>query len=424
MRHPTWFCLALALTLPCTAQVQETFFGIHAGPNDFPLTVPAKSLRLWDTGTNWFQVCPDADYSHCDWQRLDKFLANAKKGGLVDAMYTFGKTPDWISTQPDNNCWGKFKGVCFPPKDVTPDGGGSDAAFKGFVQAIVNHNQQLNPNSYLRIKYWGMWNEPNGGQFWRGTVQQMVRMTKDAREIIKAADPNALILSPEASSTSRHNNINHAADWLDQYFQAGGGQYVDVVAFHTYPNNAADHPVVEDLIKMVGAVKTMAGRHSELSGKPLWVTEGSWQEGNETNWKNDDDFRAFVARYHILLASQGIQRVYWYRYDGEAQGCCGALWNAQQGELPAASAYKEMYKWLLGRTVSPCSAQGHVWSCDLAGQGFKGRIEWNDEFEKTANNSAAGFTKYRDLSGTATSVQSDQLTIGNKPILLETGAGN
>jgi Glycosyl hydrolase catalytic core len=412
--------LITLLTAQCGAQVQETFFGIHAGANTFPLTIPAKSLRLWDTGTNWFQLCPDSDYSQCDWKRLDKFLAAAKNNGIVDVMYTFGKTPGWISTDPENNCWGRFKGVCFPPRDLTPDGGGSDAAFKGFVQAIVNHNQRLNPDAYLRIKYWGLWNEPNAGQFWRGTVPQMVRMTKDAREIIKAADPEALILTPEPSSTSRHNNINHAAEWLDQYLNAGGGQYVDVIAFHTYPNNAAEHPVVEDLVKMVNSVKAVVARHPEVSKKPLWVTEGSWQEGNETNWQSDDHPKAFVALYHILLASEGIERVYWYKYEGEGEGCCGTLWNEEHGDLPAASAYREVYNWLLGRTVSPCSSQGNIWFCDIAGPGFKGRIVWNSDYDQTATTSASGFTSYKDLGGAVSPIRKDgSVTAGNKPILLE-----
>ena len=77
-----------------------------------------------------------------------------------------------------------------PPGTLSPDGGGSDAAFQGFVRAIVEHNPGISIQTpTLAIKFWGIWNEPDAKQFWRGTIPQLVRMTKDARsEIIKNAD--------------------------------------------------------------------------------------------------------------------------------------------------------------------------------------------------------------------------------------------
>jgi hypothetical protein len=412
--------LILLLAISCKAQVEATFFGMCVNKIDsFPLTVPIGSLRLWDTGTNWLQLCPTSDYSRCDWRHLEKWLAVAKSNGISEVMYTFGKTPAWISSNPQNSCGGRFPGACFPPRDVASDGGGSDAAFKGFVRAIVEHNQRLDPKRYAKIKYWGMWNEPGAKNFWQGTDAQMVRMVKDAYPIIKAADVGALVLSPEPAANSK-KGLNAAGDWLDHYFSAGGSAYADVIAFHGAANavGPGDHPVVEDIIKLVNNVKEKVARHPELAGKPLWLTEGQWGHTNEANWTGFDQAAGFVVRWYTLLASLGVRRVYWYMYDGNP----GAMWTRESGELPTAVAFKEAHKWLLGRTVSPCSAQGHVWSCDLTGPGYKGKIVWYDQYEKTASYDATGFAGYRDISGGANRVEpkAHTITLGNRPVLLET----
>jgi len=418
--------LLLLVALPSVGQVQvqDSFFGMLVNKMDsFPLKVPVGSIRLWDTGTNWWQLCPTQN--HCDWEHLDKWLAIIKSDGIPEVMYTFGKTPDSISSNPTGKCWEARVGLCYPPRDLNSDGGGSDAAFKSFVQAIVEHNQHLDHNRFARIKWWGIWNEPNAKNFWAGTDAQMVRMTKDAREIIKAADSDALILSPEPSALTKHGNFNDAGDWLDGYLSAGGGQYIDVVTFHCYANTNGpnDHPKAEDVLKMVSHVKEKLAKHPEVSGKPMWMTEGSWGKTNEANWGEPDPAMAYVAQYYILLASTGVERVYWYRYDGEQDGCCGTLWTHENGELAGAKAYKEMHKWLVGRTVSHCAPQGHLWSCNLDGPGYKGKIVWDDEYDKSGNVDATSSGAYRDLSGATGPLHQKTVTVGNKPVLLETGSG-
>jgi hypothetical protein len=410
--------IVLAMSGVGVSQVQPTFFGMHVNKlTSMPLPLPIASIRLWDTGTNWFQLCPSGDYSRCDWQRLDKWLAAAKSNGISDVLYTFGKTPAWASSQPRGDCWGAKEGVCYPPRDLSSDGTGSDAAFRGFVRAIVEHNRNLNPDTYARIKFWGIWNEPHTKQFWRGRVQQLVRMTKDAREIIKGADPDALVLTPEAASNAKNGNYQVAGDWLDEYLSAGGGAYVDVIAFHIYANNNNGHPVAEEAVTMIQHVKSRLARHSEIAGKPLWMTEGSWGRSDDTNWRSPDQAVAFLMRYETLLAAEGIERVYWYSWD--------AGWGtlaSDGGESPEAAAYRTMHDWLLGKKVTNCSPKSHVWSCALEGPNFKGNIAWNDENEKTANFDAKGFAAIREAGRepVALDPKAGRVQIGNKPVLLET----
>jgi len=75
-------CLVSAAKIG-VAQVQPDFFGMHVNKLwSMPIEVPIGSMRLWDTATNWFQLCPSRDYSQCDWRRLDDWLAAAKKNAV------------------------------------------------------------------------------------------------------------------------------------------------------------------------------------------------------------------------------------------------------------------------------------------------------------------------------------------------------
>ena len=245
-------------------------------------------------------------------------------------------------------------------------------------------------------------------------------MTKDAQEIIKNADPGALVLTPEPASNSKHGNYDIAGDWLNEYLLAGGGRYVDVVAFHIYANNNDRHPVAEDVVRMVENVKSKIARHPEIRGKPLWMTEGSWGKSDETNWEDADQAFAFLLRYEVLLASEGIERAYWYSWDAPT----GTLF-ANGNELPQAAAYRTVHDWLVGRRVQKCSSRSHLWSCALEGTNFKGSILWNDEYQKTATVDANGFASFVEAGHERAPIdQKGRLSIGNKPVLLETSASD
>ena len=100
------------------SQVQPGFFGMHVNKlSSMPVPVPIGSMRLWDTATNWFQLCPTSDYSQCDWRHLDDWLAAAKSNGISEVLYTFGKTPEWIYSEPRGDCWQARPGVCYPPRE-------------------------------------------------------------------------------------------------------------------------------------------------------------------------------------------------------------------------------------------------------------------------------------------------------------------
>ncbi|MCU1296841.1 MAG: hypothetical protein JWO91_1119 [Acidobacteriaceae bacterium] len=129
--------LCASASLPAQVTVAPSFFGMHAhSTNEWP-AASFSSLRLWDTHTNWFQLC--SSISTCDFSMLDSWLATANSNGIADVVYTFGHTPAWASSNPNDTTCAIAPGSCYPPDDVNPDGSGTDQAFKSFVTAITSH---------------------------------------------------------------------------------------------------------------------------------------------------------------------------------------------------------------------------------------------------------------------------------------------
>jgi hypothetical protein len=192
-----------------------------------------------------------------------------------------------------------------------------------------------------------------------------------------------------------------------------------VIAFHVGGRRSA---VDADIIDLVNDIKTKVGKHPEVRGKPLWNTEAEFIEfGAEDTVRTLDEAASYVARFYPLVFSLGVERVYWYQYDGRPPECCGGMWTPETGELVTAKAYKEMHKWLVGRTVENCKPQqGHVFGCDLTAPGYKAKIVWWDDFDSTGTYQASGYTSARDAYGEAIALdKSGGITLSHRPILLE-----
>jgi hypothetical protein len=111
----------------------------------------------------------------------------------------------------------------------------------------------------------------------------------------------------------------------------------------------------------------------------------------------------------LLRAGVGLQRQYVYTWDKDLQGNdSGTAWDVVAG-------------WLIGHTISACTASGTVYTCNLD----NGQAVWDTA--QTCGNSGCStskytypttYTKYTDLTGKKTSLSGKTVNIGYKPILL------
>jgi hypothetical protein len=402
--------------VPVGTAVPSTYFGLDIHPDVLNDKVPWPtmsfgSIRLWDTATQWAVLNPsDGKY---DWTELTDWLNAAAQNGKTDLIYTFGVVPQWASSKPnDQTCVsdGSLPGSCDAPKDVNPDGTGTDDLFQTFVRALV-------AQAAGKIKYWELWNEPDCPYEWNGTMAQMVRMAKDAYTIIKAADPTALVLTPSSVDAGSGKAIDI---WLPGYIAAGGGNYADIVAFHGYINPALGQAPEN----ITGTVDQLTSSLSgPLATKPFWNTEGGWTQN--TSLPNADMEAGFVARMYLMQWFKGVGRFYWFQYGNTDTG---TLW-VSGGLNPAGVAYGQVSDWLVGATLSgPCTATGTVWTCPFTKPGgIEDLAVWDSSKICTGNGCQTSsytpssiYTKYANLTGDVVSFAlGATVQIGYEPILLE-----
>lgn len=70
------------------------------------------------------------------------------------------------------------------------------------VNIIRHYNEGWNNGFHYNIKYWEIWNEPDGENMWRGTVQQFFQLYEVAAKAIKTYNPELQVGGPGASGLS------------------------------------------------------------------------------------------------------------------------------------------------------------------------------------------------------------------------------
>jgi hypothetical protein len=355
---------------------------------------------LFGTTRSW-DAWPDLDWSDANPSRgtynftyLDKFIAINQARG-AEMIYTLGRTPRWASSKPDAvSSYGP--GECAPPADMSD--------YADYLSAIVTH-------AAGRIKYWELWNEPQSVGSYCGDMSTMVTMARYASQIIKGIDPTALILSPGVTG-------GPGPAWLSSFLSEGGAAYVDVIAFHGYWSAE-----VEDVVNVISSYRAVMAAQG-VTQLPLWDTEASWGGFGNLGTPSSAHQVGFVAKYYLLHWSMGVPRFVWYAYDGGP--IWGGLWNAATGESPAAKSYGETYRWLVGATLtSPCSAdyKSGIWTCALYRRGgYLAEAVWISNTTATYTLPAwPHYTEYLDLTGTVHAITGPTVTVGDQPVLLETG---
>jgi len=416
------------------AQVPASLFDMqmeHATVIGEPWPVDSfAGFRLWDSGTAWpsINVAP----GQYDWSMLDAWLKVAKQQNM-DVEYTFGRVPQWASSNPNDSSCASAPGSCDPPNDLNSNGSGTNQHWKDFVTAIATH---VNDPTYLQthasIKYWEIWDEAPNPLRWHSSsekagIAQMIRMASDARNIIQSIDSSALILSPSGGI-----KVQQETQWFKDYLAAGGGDYADIIAFHAYLQAQGMQPVPEDLLTYLASWVKNVLRPYGQDKKPKWDTEASWGIAGCCHFTDSDLQAGFVARYYLMHWLGNAQRFYWYAWSDTP---AGTLWVANKHNLwekgtllKPGMAYGQIYQWMVGNNVDQsCSPQKTIWACNVTGpNGFQGQIVWDTS--QTCSNGKCTysnysynsiFVQYVTVLGKVIKLSGGTVPIGYEPIFLE-----
>jgi hypothetical protein len=337
-----------ARLIPPTQPIPASLFGMHihriGAGTPWPV-VPIGDWRLWDAHVAW----PDLEPRKGLWRfdTLDKYLS-AAEGHHAEVLLVLGLSPRWASARPDErSVYGP--GFAAEPNDLED--------WRDYVTAVVKH-------CGTRVHAYEIWNEPNLKPFWSGTTDQLVILTREASQIIRSIDPQAIIVSPSATAS-------YGTKWLAEFLSKGGGRYVDVIGYHFYVNPEPPEAMVP-IIQQIRQI--MAANGADF--KPLWDTEVGWAKPKP--FFSEDLAAAYLARSYILNWAVGAQRLYWYAWDNHAWVTLQTVEEDNQTLKSAGQAYGIIQKWLVGSRMDWCDQDtDHTWKCELDRNGSTQWIIWN-----------------------------------------------
>jgi hypothetical protein len=347
---------------------------------------------VWDSSTRWPDIEPSK--GHWNFNGLDKAVNLAEQHD-TQILLTLATTPQWASAHPDLKSGWQQPGLTSEPSSIDD--------WRAFVTQVATRYKG-------KISAYEIWNEPNLKQYWMGNTDQLIALVRTAHDAIKAVDPNALIVSPAATTSG-------GVGWLDEFLSKGGGQYVDVIGYHFYV-----HPQPPEATADLAQKVKQAMQKNGMSNKPVWCTEIGWSEPKP--FPSDELAAAYVARTYAVSWAAGVSRVYWYAWDNHKWASLQTTQSDSQTLTPAGQADGVIQQWLSGRRMDWCkSDDGGTWSCQLDRNGTKEGIVWNVKDNKTFSiPSSWHATTMTPLLGQPTQVSGSKVQIGPSPVLLSSGS--
>lgn len=344
------------LRAPKTA-VPASYFGMHIHHIGEPVPTPWPDLpvpewRLWDANVTWADLEPAK--GQWRFEKLDGYVSLAKQHS-TGLLLTLGGSPTWASARPQLNS-SYSPGFTAEPSHIED--------WREYVRTVVSRYKG-------RIEAYEIWNEPNLGIFWSGSMDQMLTLTSEASRVIHSVDPKALVVSPSATTAV------YGLPWLTEFLKKGGGQYVDVIAFHFY----VDAPLTpEGMLPIIQRVRQLLADNGSPN-KPVWNTETGWLP--PAKFESDELAAAFLARAFILSWAAGVERFYWYAWDNQYVTLVTYKPDGRT-VTPAGHAYGIIQRWMVGATMNDCSESAeHTWTCQLKRNSKKQWIVWNTQGKRT-----------------------------------------
>lgn len=376
--------VALLAASPARAADPACPFGVnaHQASNEALDLAAAAAISWVRFDLNWLQFEPSqGNYA---WAEADRFVDHAHSLGLQIFM-TAAYSPMWAVGVPCNDADPNDLNHCL---NAPPD----TAAWTSFVTAAVSRYGD-------RVKAWGMWNEPNLSQFFRGTRQQYVDgILVPGSAAVHAACSDCLVLGPELSNLRSANWDGDEGEcypvvgcrynaWeysLREIMKAAGGS-IDVITHHKYADDGVGmwtglaDGVFEGPVEVNHGLKEILDQVAP--GKPVWITEFGWESepfGNNTNTVAADQltkaWKGFAAvREGTQPAVQNqpwpeLQKMFWYDLHDDPSGYSWGLLDANLGKKAPYDAYAQVIS-----SWGPCSgsagaaAGGSSGSADAGG---------------------------------------------------------
>ena len=400
--------------------------------------------RLHDTGTNWASMEPGSGGNY-SWTSLDR---------IVDAVAA--NHPSWIivNQQTETPCEYQQTGVgqCgnlavypngtnSPPNDLGPHPECAPFAvcspkFNAYISAFVNHTTAGGHRIKDWIKVHQLYNEWDIAAHWVGSMQQVYQLVAPAAAIIRAAIPDAVLLSPSATPYS-NTGLGYEADWQDWLdYENANGRISDYLDWHDYltSTNTTIHS------------PEWAWTHTGADYVNIINNTSGWQYSpwvnGETNFNgapapglnytcpwsatpappmtfSETDCAGMIARWQILHSSNGADGLYWYK------GQQTLVATEPGSPISYQAVYQNLQAVLVGGYFTAGASSNGLnpatWSSSFVeSNGTQGLWLWTDSESGVSYTIPTGYYEYKDLLGGTTAIAEGQsITLSVMPILLE-----
>lgn len=391
-----------------TGSIPGSFFGLAVTFYGNWPSVPFGAVA--GTGIKWPSIEPtNGTYN---WTTLDKWVSVANSHN-VPFEWGSNQAPPWaVSDQSSCNNFTGGQGGC--SADVTDLTG-----WENFVNALTERYNGKNGHGFISV--YELYIEPES--FFTGDIANLVAQTNALYKAVKANSPTAQVVGMGVTYPSTYYA---PGNFMDKYWAAGGVKTLNAVCFHGYAHHTSDVPEIVNTY--VPYIKAAMARNGIASTTPIWDTESSWGDIEESGWNvtNPAEQAGWVARAYLLHWSNGVTLFNWFAWDGYPWG---ALWyptppptGLKSGIDEAGVAYGQVYSWMVGATMTaPCSVSGTngtTWTCGLTKPGSSETLAVWDTAGNLSYTPASQYKQYKDLAGNTHTI-SGSMTIGIEPVLLE-----
>lgn len=224
-------------------------------------------------------------------EQPDALLEEIERRGLR-LVARLGDVPDWAHPQRPRETYGDFL-------DTPPD--------PEYMEAWANFCATVAQRYKGRIAAYQIWNEPNLAREWGNRPPDAagyVELLRRCSEAIRAADPDAVLISAGLAPNGQYNDDAHRDDiYLNDMYLAGFQEYIDVVGVHA-PGFAAPDYGPDDAVR---------------DGKGRWASFRRIEDLRKIMIQNGDAARQ-VAILELGWTTDPIHESYsWYAVDEQTQ---------------------------------------------------------------------------------------------------------
>jgi len=264
--------------------VQEMYFYSQAD------TDKAFDLLKADGVTSVRMLIPwagvEATNNTYNWSAIDRMVNSAVAHDMT-ILGVVDSTPTWA---------GVSGGAPLSAAPADP------AEFASFMGALATRYKG-------KIGAYEIWNEPNGYQFWSPApdAAAYTALLKAAYPVIKAADPNAVVIAAGLGSVISFGTLTiDPVTYLQEMYDAGAQGYFDAVAYHPYLYSklfSTPSPYASAPINQVEAMHAIMVEYGD-GAKQIWATEYG-QPSDYVSEQNQADYIADFLRTWRNLSYAG-----------------------------------------------------------------------------------------------------------------------